>query len=114
MLHEWLHQVDWSMQFIMNVPDLYAVSGQWVNDYAACGNGAADPHAWFPSPDSCTEDPDWEGCGLSVCPDADAWNWHLLGQHYDFSRPYVGNHCRDGVMNFGETAIDNGGDCSMP
>jgi hypothetical protein len=106
--HEWLHQVDWAVEHLMLVPDIYH------DVYPACGLGDPGTLQWFPSADTCTTDPDWSGCGQTYCPDLDGWNAHILEAHYDLARPYIGNHCRDDRQDYGETGIDTGGVCSGP
>ena len=101
--HEWLHQVDFAYENLMDVSDLYD------GVYPACGLADPDPHRWFPSPDECTSDPDSVACGLTSC--TIEFNSHVLATHYDFSLPYIGNHCRDGKLDYGESAIDVGGAC---
>jgi hypothetical protein len=105
LFHEWLHQVDWAYENLMLVPDTYQ------GGYPACGRGDSDPHHWFPSADTCTSDPDWTDCGQVFCQNLDLWNAHILSTHYDFALPYLGNHCRDGRQDYGETGVDVGGAC---
>lgn len=100
--HEWLHQVDFAYENLMGVPDLYG------GVYPACGLGDPDPHRWFPSPDDCSSDPDSPACGGSCTIE---FNSHVLSAHYDFSLQYVGNHCRDGRLDYGEVTVDQGGAC---
>jgi len=104
-VHEWLHQVDWAYENIMDVVDIYSAG------YPACDAGDPDPHRWFPSSDSCTSDPDWHDCGHTDCPNGATWNTHLLGVHYDPARTFIGNACRDGKQDLGETGVDVGGKC---
>ena len=81
--------------------------------YPACGRGAADPTSWFPFPDDCTTDPDATTCGASTCADRDAFYSHLLSAHWARGRPFNGNYCADGRMDFDETGVDTGGRCDL-
>jgi hypothetical protein len=105
--HEWLHQVDWASANNMLIPDLYGES------FPACGLGDPDRHRWFPSADRCNGDPDRQDCGSANC-QLDLWNAHVLGAHYNFPSPYVGNHCRDRRRDWGESGVDTGTDCIGP
>ena len=76
--------------------------------YPACGAGG-DPLTWFPEQTDCMMDPDWSGCGQSPCDVG--FVAHMFAAHWDPARPFFGNHCRDGVMDYGETGVDTGGNC---
>jgi hypothetical protein len=104
-LHEWLHQVDWALEHVMRVDDMYD------DYYPACGEADPDPRRWFPNADLCTSDPDWIGCGRTNCPSTARWLAHMMQAHYDPHREYLGNHCRDGRRDYGETSVDSGGRC---
>jgi hypothetical protein len=92
----------------MGVADLYS------GGFPSCGLGDPDPLKWFPSADTCNSDPDWTACGLASCPDLTGWNAHILGAHYPLDLEYLGNHCRDGRQDYGETGPDSGGSCIYP
>jgi hypothetical protein len=35
----------------------------------------------------------------------------VIAAHYPRTVQFVGNHCRDGRQDFGETGVDRGGPC---
>jgi len=126
LVHEWIHNLDWALYNLNDVPDLYQFAGpDWAGwqhgDWPACGQGADDPLAWFPSIDFCEWDPDWIDCNNTAsagfCPHAGendsqiSWYEHVLSVHYPRSIQFVGNSCRDGRQDFGETGVDQGGVC---
>jgi hypothetical protein len=125
-LHELFHNIDWALYSLSGVTDVYqAASPDWAKwDHAswpACNQGVADTLAWFPSIDFCEWDPDWIDCNnvasAGACLHASevdgqmSWYEHVLRAHYPRSVHYVGNFCRDGRMDFGETGVDSGGPC---
>ncbi len=125
-LHELYHNVDWALYSLSHVPDAYqSVGPDWGNwnhaAWPACGQGLTDPQAWFPSIDLCEWDPDWIDCNnvasAGRCIHAGtvdgqiSWYEHVMRAHYPRNVKYIGNTCRDGVMNYGETGIDRGGPC---
>lgn len=77
-------------------------------DYPACGNSERDPSEWFPSADECGQDPDASTCG-ERCQFGDEFASHVLRAHFPAS--FIGNHCRNGVMDWDETDVDAGGVC---
>ncbi len=117
--HEWLHQLDFALEKITGVPDIY----QDNFPKSLCGNADPDSYKWFPSPDSAAKDPDfsacvnyydnWSGYCDSIKPiDCDyQWDAHLLSKHYNPSISLIGNHCRNGKQDFNETGVDCGGHC---
>jgi hypothetical protein len=126
LVHEWYHNLDWALYHLNHVPDLYQhVGPDWARwdhgDWPACGTGDADTYAWFPSIDFCEWDPDWIDCnnvssaGRCIhAGEVDAhgsWYEHVIAAHYPRYLDYLGNHCRDGVQNYGETSIDQGPRC---
>lgn len=103
----------WLAQFYFGLRDVVDFAGVGAGTYPACGRGAADPTSWFPFPDDCTTDPDATTCGASTCADRDAFYSHLLSAHWARGRPFNGNYCADGRMDFDETGVDSGGRCDL-
>ncbi len=103
--HEWLHQLHFAVQNLSCFDDLYH------GVYPACGAGDPDPTLWFPDSHACLVDPDYVGCSTGSCGTADQLVQHILGAHYSRALRVVANSCRDGIRNYGETAIDEGGPC---
>jgi hypothetical protein len=102
----------WMMQFYFGLRDVTAFPDLYQRDYPACGAGDGDPSRWFPYFEDCTTDPDAPTCGQGSCPDYQAFYAHVLAAHWPRGRAFNGNHCRDGRMNYGETAVDSGGVCA--
>ena len=126
LIHEWMHNLDWALYNIDQVPDLYQFNGpDWATwqpaSWPACKQGAPDPLAWFPSVDFCEWDPDWMDCNnvasAGLCPHAgevagmSSWYEHVISVHYPRHVDFNGNFCRDGVQDWGETGVDSGGAC---
>ncbi len=126
LIHEWIHNLDWALYNVNNVADLYQFVGpDWGNwehaAWPACGEGSSDPLHWFPSVDLCEWDPDWMDCNniasAGACVHAGevngniSWYEHVLSAHYPRNIRVVGNFCRDGKQDFGETGVDSGGAC---
>lgn len=126
LVHEWIHNLDWALYYVNDVPDLYQEVGpdweHWKHgSWPACGMGSPDPHNWFPSIDFCEWDPDWMDCNnvasAGFCPHAGevggniSWYEHVLSAHYPRHIQFIGNFCRDGRQNFSETGVDTGSPC---
>lgn len=112
-LHEWLHQLDYALSHVSYVSDIYP-NGR--SDYPSCGSAPINTYSWFPSADDCTYDPDYKYCGYSSCGTPSVtydilmeWNRHVLQKHYLQSTKFIGNHCRNGIKDNGESGIDIGG-----
>jgi hypothetical protein len=103
----------WLIQLYFGLRDVMGVANAYANGYPACRRGTADPTRWFPYVDDCTADPDATGCGDAACPDSDAFYAHMLQAHWVKGRPYNGNYCSDGRMDYDETAVDSGGHCDL-
>jgi len=83
--------------------------------------GVGRSYTWFPSVDYCEWDPDWIDCNnqqsAGACLNAGevnrlpSWYEHVLSEHYPRSISFIGNACRDGKQDWGETGIDSGGVC---
>lgn len=100
-------------QLHLGLTDYSGYTNLYDSGYPACGQGVADPTAWFPWADECLLDPDGRGCGAPArCASDDEFLAHILGVHWPRGRAYVGNHCRDGRMDFDETGVDTGGVCA--
>jgi hypothetical protein len=125
LIHEWIHNLDWALEHIHKIPDILGDDGpDWAHwsraSLPACGNGPDDPLSWFPSIDYCEWDPDWidcnnvasAGCGHSGEVGSEpSWYEHVLSVHYPRMIHFLGNFCRDGRQDFGETGVDSGGSC---
>jgi hypothetical protein len=103
--HEWLHQVSFAYHRVSGFDDLYDGA------FPGCGQGDPDPKKWFPDSHECNLDPDFESCGQSTCGSNDLVNSHILSVHWDPAFRFFGNHCKNGVQDFEETAIDIGPNC---
>ncbi|OYT33810.1 MAG: hypothetical protein B6U87_02940, partial [Candidatus Aenigmarchaeota archaeon ex4484_52] len=117
-IHEWLHQLDYALEYISGVEDIYR------DEFpeSLCGVDT-HPHKWFPSPDTAPKDPDFPACKdhyndwgsycESIKPrDCDfEWDEHLLSVHYNPDIKLIGNHCKNNKKDFDETDIDSGGKC---
>lgn len=110
--HEWMHRLDVTLTQLMGLRDVP------MSQYPACGAGGLDSFSWFPNPDRVINDVDAPWCGSEPSGN-DEVTKHLLGFHYDptmrhyaFSGLY-GNHCRNGLQDFDETGIDEGGSCPI-
>jgi hypothetical protein len=103
--HEWLHQVHYGYQNLSGFSDLYGWS------LPACTMGDPNPLRWFPDSHQCDQDPDYDRCGSGDCGGNDAVNSHILSAHWDPALDFVSNHCKDGVQDYDETAVDSGPSC---
>jgi hypothetical protein len=101
----------WLAQFYFGLRDVMGFGGAANGGFPACGRGGPDPTRWFPFVDDCTSDPDASTCGASTCPDPDAYYSHVLSAHWTRGRPFNGNYCADGRMDYDETGVDTGGRC---
>ena len=126
LIHEWMHSLDWALYNVNGVKDIYEGKAvNWANwDHAtwpACKGGAMNTYAWFPSVDYCEWDPDWMDCNnqqsAGACLHAGevnslpSWYEHVLSEHYPRSIAFIGNACRNGKQDWGESGIDSGGVC---
>ncbi len=126
LIHEWYHNLDWALAYINNVPDLYQDAGpDWANwnhaSWPACRTGSTNTFDWFPSIDFCEWDPDWRDCNnvasAGACLHAGevdgeaSWYEHVISAHYPRDIQFIGNYCRDGRQDFGETGVDSGWPC---
>jgi hypothetical protein len=55
-------------------------------------------------------DPDASSCGHANC-DESAFAAHVLTSHWPNPPGLIGNHCRNGRLDYDETASDTGGVC---
>lgn len=110
-LHEFEHQLTGAMVHLLGFHPIYTAN----TGYPACGTGDPDIFKWFPDSEDWGTEPDSPWCGLSA-EQAGISEMHTLAhfdpslRHYPLGR-ITGNHCRDGQLDFGETAVDQGGDC---
>jgi hypothetical protein len=99
-----MYQAYFAMRDVVGLVDPYG------GVYPGCGRGAAAPELWFPRPTDCNVDPDAPACGEPSCDEA-TFTAHVLTSHWPSAPGLAGNHCRNGRMDFGETAPDTGGIC---
>lgn len=126
LIHEWIHNLDWALYYVNNVPDLYQNAGpDWASwnhaSWPACETGSSNPLDWFPSIDFCEWDPDWLDCNnvasAGVCLHAGevdgniSWYEHVISSHTPRGIQFNGNFCRDGRQDFTETGVDSGWPC---
>lgn len=126
LIHEWIHSLDWALNYVDGVPDRYQDTGpDWAAwnhaSWPACATGSSDPLDWFPSIDFCEWDPDWRDCSntasAGTCLHAGevdgemSWYEHVISAHYPRSVQFNGNFCRDSRQDFSETGIDTGWPC---
>jgi len=126
LIHEWMHNLDWALFFVNQVPDIYQQAWpDWQNwkpdSWPACGTGAAEATLWFPSVDLCEWDPDWLDCTNTVSAlrcihagevdGAPSWYEHVISAHYPRELTFIGNHCRNGRQDITETGVDQGWPC---
>jgi hypothetical protein len=119
--HGLLHQIDFDLEYINNVPDIYR------NTYtkAMCGNTkVVNNYKWFPDPDQADKIPDFPACKKyynswskycdSIAPvDCDyKFDQHLLKAHFPPNLNFIGNHCHNNKQDFDEYAIDKGYSCN--
>lgn len=98
-------------QSYFDARDVMSLTAYTERNYPACGRAAADPSTWFPGTGDCSTDPDSPTCGDPSCSFYDDdYLAHVLAEHWPTK--FIGNHCRNGVMDYGETAVDTGGICA--
>lgn len=95
-----------ALRDVTDYPDVYR------GKYPACGAGSADPRQWFPWVGDCQTDPDSPDCDTGSC-DRTRFLGHILGAHWPEGQTFVGNHCRNGKLDFDEVAVDSGGVCDL-
>ena len=105
LLRAWMHQVRYFLPDVNDFNDYY--DDYYTDD---CNDPTPDPTRWWPSPNDCDEDPDYEGCGDNDCDDRD-FARHVLTAHWPRRSPWIGNHCNNNRKDFDETNIDTGGVC---
>jgi hypothetical protein len=101
----------WLAQLYFGLRDVTGFGDVATGKLPACGQGGPDPTRWFPFVDDCTNDPDASSCGAPSCPDSDAFYSHVLSAHWMRGRPFNGNYCADGRLDYDETGVDTGGRC---
>jgi hypothetical protein len=100
------------VQSYLALRDVTDYADLYRGNYPACGTSSADPHQWFPWVGDCREDPDFPGCGAQNC-DTARFLSHILSAHWPPGQTFVGNHCRNGKLDFDEVAVDSGGVCDL-
>jgi hypothetical protein len=118
-LHEWEHQLTYAVLNLHGYTSIYPDFAMYPGTgYPACGEGDPDIFAWFPDSHDWGADPDTPWCGG---PEADVGisELHTLS-HFDGSLAhyplgfFTGSHCDDEVQDYGEYAVDQGGNCPVP
>lgn len=114
-MHEWLNAMDGTLEKISHVEDIYK------GTYPPCGGGDPNGYKWFPLASRDNEvDPDYKACGNPKYCDSMGWDnqrcnleWHkhILKKHYNPLTDLIGNYCRNGAKDFGETGTDCGVAC---
>jgi hypothetical protein len=115
-LHEFEHQLTFAMDHLLGFRSIYPDGDAYPQTgFPSCGRGDPDIFRWFPDSEDWGTEPDSPWCGLSS-DQAGIAEMHLLAhldpslKHYPLGR-ITGNHCDDAVLDYGETAIDAGGNC---
>jgi len=113
LLRAFIHQVGVYLPDVNNFDDYYTDGADGEHNYPDCHDPTPSPTEWWPSPNDCDDDPDFEDCGRNDCDD---WDFarHVLTDHWPRRSPYVGNHCANGREDrqLGEIGgADTGGVC---
>jgi hypothetical protein len=110
-LHEWEHLFTSAVNHLLQFDSIYPIESP---TYPPCGTGDPDIFKWFPDSEHWGTDPDSPWCGpTDVVGIAEL---HLFA-HFDSSLShyplgyFTGNHCDDGILDFGESEIDSGEVC---
>jgi hypothetical protein len=118
-LHEWEHQLTEAMRRLLEFETLYLIDDNFPERaYPPCGTGDPDIFKWFPDSHDWGTDPDSPWCGTTGGSRVGISELHLFA-HYDASLShyplgrFTGNHCNDGVQDFGESNVDRGGNCPV-
>jgi hypothetical protein len=116
-LHEWEHQFTGAMRHLLQFESIYTNEDAFPERaYPPCGMGDPDIFKWFPDSHDWGMDPDSPWCGTTGGTRVGISELHLFAHydaslsHYPLAR-FTGNHCDDGVQDFGESDIDKGSDC---
>jgi len=115
-LHEWGHQFSGAMNYLLGFKSIYPVDNP--ASYPPCGMGDPDSFKWFPDSEHWGIDPDSPWCGMTDAEKVGIAELHLFA-HYDASLShyplgfFTGNHCNNGVQDFGESQVDTGGNCPV-
>jgi hypothetical protein len=108
MLRHWMFQIGVALRDGNRFNDFYD------RDYPPCGEGSDEPYQWWPNPDECSVDPDAPTCGDDRCEGTDDdYVEHVLTDHWQRGRDFVGNRCRNGRADFDEIDVDVGGACEL-
>lgn len=110
-LHEWEHQFSGAINNLLQFESIYPVD---LASYPPCGMGDPDTFKWFPDSEHWGIDPDSPWCGPTEV--VGIAELHLFA-HFDSSLShyplgfFTGNHCNNGILDFGESEIDQGDNC---
>ena len=113
-LHEWGHQFSSAVNHLLGLESIYPVDHP--EDYPPCGMGDPDIFKWFPDSEHWGVDPDSPWCGMTDSAKVGIAELHLFA-HFDASLShyplgfFTGNHCNNGVQDFGESEVDQGANC---
>jgi hypothetical protein len=118
-LHEWEHQFTSAIHNLLQFESLYPDYESFPeNGYPPCGTGDPDIFKWFPDSHDWGTDPDSPWCGATGGSRVGISELHLFA-HYDASLShyplgrFTGNHCNDGIQDFGESSVDQGANCPV-
>jgi len=114
-LHEWEHLLTSAMRNLLYFNSIYPDFGTYpATGYPACGTGGPDIFEWFPDSEDWGSDPDSPWCDKTDV--VGIAELHLFA-HFDSSLShyplgyFTGNHCDNGILDFGESEVDSGGNC---
>ncbi len=136
LVHGFLHQLANAINKINPPPSPFASYGE--NNYLyngqrlSCSMRFNNPYSYFPDADVAFLDPDFDSCRGNFGDDWTAgyctslvargfdgeecnrrWDKHLLGDHFPSNYNIIGNACRNGRQDDGESEVDSGGLCSI-
>jgi PA14 domain len=115
-LHEWEHMLTFAVDHLVGLTPIYPDRVRWPQTgFPPCGQGEPDIFRWFPDSEDWGVEPDSPWCGFTA-DQAGIAEMHLFAHfdptlaHYPLGR-LTGNHCTDGMLDYGETEVDQGGNC---
>ncbi|MDJ0764515.1 MAG: fibronectin type III domain-containing protein [Myxococcota bacterium] len=120
-MHEWMHQLFSAVHDVSLFDDCFGNPFPHdIADYPNCNEHQTQckPQEWFPDTHHCHLDPDAPYCGQpeNECGENNTVHRHILEAHWpllqdDQPVTIIANHCRNGIQDFGEESIDQGGPC---
>ncbi|MBI3020628.1 MAG: hypothetical protein HYY59_01320 [Candidatus Omnitrophica bacterium] len=134
-VHGLLHQLGDLLNKVSPPQDAgFRPYGRDARDYGeqlSCSTRFLSPLSYFPDADMGRHDPDFEACqgpyeevwarycaaverqGLDGEECNRRWDQHVLGVHFPPTYQIIGNSCRNGRQDVGETEVDRGGPCAI-